>query len=110
MSMNGNGGVVRRRRVATASVATVSLLATALLVGTMTAPGAVASTGDLSDAGARGFADVASCAAGADHLLAAGVVDESGSLQQTDPDDLRVGGILTALDSLAGLQTSAGGL
>ncbi|WP_157277258.1 hypothetical protein [Oerskovia sp. Root22] len=108
MSMNGNGGVVRRRRVATASVATVSLLATALLVGTMTAPGAVASTGDLSDAGARGFADVASCAAGADHLLAAVVVDESGSLQQTDPDDLRVGAILTALDSLAGLQTSAG--
>ncbi|WP_172820030.1 VWA domain-containing protein [Cellulosimicrobium sp. I38E] len=61
------------------------------------------SAGDLSPAGARAFADVAQCAAGGGTLLAAIVVDESGSLRETDPEDQRVEAIRTAVDSLAAL-------
>lgn len=70
--------------------------------------GAVRAT-TVTDDGAQAFADVATCAATSDHLLAAIVVDQSGSLQQTDPEDQRVGAITTALDSLGQLAESSGG-
>jgi len=55
---------------------------------------------ELSETGAKAFANIAACAAGANHLLAVIVVDSSSSLKSTDPDDQRVGAIGTALDSL----------
>jgi len=61
------------------------------------------SAGDLSPFGARAFADVAQCAGGGGTLLASIVVDESGSLRETDPEDQRVEAIRTAVDSLAAL-------
>lgn len=96
---------MNRVRRALASLAAIGVAASASLV---LAPSATAAS-DLSDAGASAFADVASCAADADHLLAAIVVDASGSLRQTDPDDQRVGAISTALDSLASLRASSEG-
>ncbi|WP_157155706.1 VWA domain-containing protein [Diaminobutyricimonas sp. LJ205] len=66
-----------------------------------------AAAAELSDTGARAFANIAACAATGDHLLAAIVVDSSGSLRQTDPADKRAGAVLTALDSLAQLGGSS---
>ena len=83
----------------------------ALLTGLITlvaAPSATAA--DLSDAGERAFAKLAACVAGADHLLAAVVVDSSGSLRQTDPQDQRVGAIQTALDALESLGADSEGV
>lgn len=94
-----------RVRRALAALAAIGVVASA---GLVLAPPATAAS-DLSDAGASAFADVASCAANADHLLAAIVVDASGSLRQTDPDDERVGAIATALDSLASLHAGSNG-
>lgn len=56
--------------------------------------------GDLSDVGEQSFSDIASCAASSETLLVSIVVDESGSLTETDPDNRRVTAIETALDSL----------
>lgn len=72
----------------------VGLLTSLLLLGT---PPAAA---ELSAVGSESVSAVAACTAQADHLLAAVVVDESSSLRDTDPGDLRVGAIETALDSL----------
>ncbi len=89
----------------------VAVLASALVaLGGLVAGATGASATDLSDVGARSFADLASCAATSDHLLAAIVVDESGSLRSTDPDDRRVPAITTALDALEQLGTSSGRL
>jgi len=55
------------------------------------------------------MAQLAGCAANADHLLVSIVVDESGSLQQTDPKNQRVSGINTAIDALADLRAGADG-
>lgn len=96
---------MRRVRRALAWLAAAGVAASAALV---LAPSATAAS-DLSDAGAAAFADVASCAATSDHLLAAIVVDASGSLRQTDPDDKRVQAIATALDSLASLRAESNG-
>ncbi|GAA1641412.1 vWA domain-containing protein [Georgenia ruanii] len=82
------------------------VLAAALL---LLAPPARAQTDALSDVGQRTFAQVAGCAAGADHLLVAIVVDESSSLRQTDPGNRRVGAITTAVNALAGLPGAAAG-
>ena len=52
----------------------------------------------------RGFSDMAGCISHANHLLVAMVVDESASLQQTDPEAKRVEGIQAAIDSLEQLR------
>lgn len=124
--------MVRARPAAGASTSVVLTLASAammsaLVTSTIVAPGAIAApawppagaaptalvapaaTGDLSELGAEAFADLSACIAENGSLLAAIVVDESGSLQQTDPDDQRVGAVQAAVDALAGLESSAGG-
>jgi hypothetical protein len=57
----------------------------------------------------RGFAQIAGCVSGADTLLAAVVVDESGSLRSTDPRAQRVPAITTAIDALEDLRASTSG-
>ena len=87
----------------TALLAAVGFLGAASVA---TAPAATAAS-DVSAAGRAAFADVAECAATSEHLLAAIVVDASGSLQTTDPNDERVGAVSTALDSLASLNAGS---
>lgn len=82
------------------------MLAIGVAVGIAPALPASATT-ELSDTSARSFADVAQCAAASDHLVAAIVVDESGSLRLTDPEDERVTAVLTALDALEQLEHSS---
>lgn len=86
----------------------MAALATALAVS-LVGIGAPAFGAELSGTGAESFADIAACAASGDHLLAAIVVDSSGSLRETDPSDQRVGAILQALDSLEHLHISSKG-
>lgn len=66
-------------------------------------------TTDLSDVGERAFSEIAACVAAADTLLVSVVVDQSGSLRNTDPANQRVGAIDTAVDALTGLRETAGG-
>lgn len=82
-------------------------LAAAYMV--VTANTASAAEGTLTAAGARAFSEIASCTANAKTLLVSVVVDESGSLRSTDPEDRRVEAILTAIDSLADLRANAAG-
>ncbi|MBF4765001.1 VWA domain-containing protein [Nocardioides islandensis] len=56
--------------------------------------------GPASADGTRGFSEIAGCLSRGDHLLVSVVVDESASLQQTDPQAQRVQGIQAAVDSL----------
>ncbi|MFC8734552.1 VWA domain-containing protein [Luteimicrobium sp. NPDC057192] len=93
--------------VVVSGLATVAV-ANPLAAGARGAAAERSASGTLSATGARSFADLSSCLSSADHFLASVVVDESGSLQQTDPDNDRVGAIQAALSSLASLQTSAG--
>ena len=79
----------------------------ALLVGAAAAGGAVAE--ELSPTAERAMAQIAACSADADQLLVQVVVDESGSLLETDPTDQRVAGIVSAIDVLAGLRAEAAG-
>ncbi|MBD5785068.1 VWA domain-containing protein [Cellulosimicrobium terreum] len=84
----------------------------ALLSALTLAPSAaVAETdaADLSEQGAEAFADLSACVATNGSLLATIVVDESGSLQQTDPADQRVGAVQAAIDALAALESADGG-
>lgn len=90
----------RSRRVFAVSIA-LAFLAGGLAVPALAEP--------LSPTGDRAMAQLAGCAANADHLLVSIVVDESGSLQQTDPKNQRVNGINTAIDALADLRAGAGG-
>ncbi|MFH5824042.1 vWA domain-containing protein [Georgenia sp. AZ-5] len=83
------------------------LVAAALLL--VLGPPAAARTEPLSDVGQSTFARIAGCAADAEHLLVAIVVDGSSSLRDTDPQNRRVDGIETAVDSLAGLQQASAG-
>lgn len=84
-------------------------LTVATLVGLLVPSAAASSTpvpsaqASVSDSGSSALADLSSCAAQADTLLAVIVVDQSGSLRQTDPEALRVGAIETAIESLASL-------
>jgi von Willebrand factor type A domain len=90
------------------AAATVVMIAAALTTLTISgAAPASAATGDLSGMGQRAFAEVANCAANANVLLASIVVDESGSLRNTDPANRRVAGITTAIDTLADLRAAA---
>ena len=90
----------RSQRVFAASIA-LAFLAGGLAVPAVAEP--------LSPTGDRAMAQLAGCAANAGHLLVSIVVDESGSLQQTDPKNQRVSGINTAIDALADLRAGAGG-
>jgi hypothetical protein len=89
-----------------------ALAALALTVASVVLTGGAASAaeGTLTSVAARAFSEIASCTADAKTLLVSVVVDESGSLRSTDPEDRRVGAILTAIDSLADLRANAGGL
>ena len=75
---------------------------------------AVASTGlavapaaadQLTPSGEVAMAQIAGCAAGSTSLLVAVVVDESGSLRQTDPPTQRVNGVNSVVDALAELRS-----
>lgn len=68
-----------------------------------------ASETDISTVGEQSFAQVAACVTNADTLLVSTVVDQSGSLQNTDPSDQRVGAVDTAVDALSGLMETAAG-
>jgi von Willebrand factor type A domain len=72
----------------------------------VTTPAAAAPANAATD---RGFAQIAGCVSGADTLLAAVVVDESGSLRSTDPRAQRVPAITTAIDALEDLRASTSG-
>lgn len=63
----------------------------------------------LSEAGDQSFDDLAACAVDHENFLAAIVVDESGSLINTDPDGSRVQAITTVIDSLSSLADSSDG-
>lgn len=91
---------VRRSRLRAALFAVVAGLG----LGAIAAP--ASAINNLSDTGTQTFADVAACSATSDNLLAAIVVDESLSLKKTDPENNRVGAVLTALDSLERLGSS----
>jgi hypothetical protein len=83
---------------------------TALVAAPLLFPSAPAAAADeLSPVGDRAFAETAGCAATASALLVSMVVDESASLRSTDPHDQRVGGILTAVESLSRLRGSSSG-
>ena len=94
------------RAPATRWLSTVALLGVLLVA--VAAP-ADAAAGDLTARGERAFAEIAACAATADHLLVAIVVDESSSLQRTDPGNDRVGAIEAAIDALETVQAGSGG-
>ncbi|MEE6283352.1 hypothetical protein [Georgenia sp. MJ170] len=65
--------------------------------------------GAISPVESESVLDVAACTAETDHLLAAILVDESLTPRATDLDDLRVGEIETALDSLERLGANSDG-
>lgn len=75
-----------------------STLAAAALIAFGAVP--AQAVGELSTVGEQSFSDIASCSSTAENLLVTIVVDESQSLQSTDPEAQRVSAILTALDSL----------
>lgn len=85
------------RRAALALVLGLALIATS----------AAGASSDVSDVGERSFAEVAACAARADHVLVSFVVDESGSLQRSDPQNARVGALAAAVDALQSAQDQA---
>lgn len=57
-----------------------------------------------SETARQSFSEIAGCLGARDELRVLLVVDESRSLQETDPDAQRTDGLLAALDSLAVLQ------
>ncbi|WP_185736329.1 VWA domain-containing protein [Nocardioides sp. LS1] len=76
-------------------------MATALLALAITGGAREASAAALPQTHSdKGFAEVAGCISSADNLLISIVVDESQSLRTTDPHNLRVQGITSAVDSL----------
>lgn len=94
---------MRPRPRATAVVTAALLAMVVLLVAQLPGHGATDSSPD-DDA----FSDIAGCISTSDNVLVSLVVDESLSLRDTDPDDLRVQGITTAIDSLQALSESLG--
>ena len=86
-----------------------SALGLLVLLGPVTAPTAAAPGPPPVAAGDEAFSDIAGCISTADNVLVSLVVDESLSLRDTDPDDLRVQGITTAIDSLQALSQTLGG-
>lgn len=82
------------------------LLTAILVLGLMPTAAAVAQE-ELSEVGQESFADLSACVAESDTLLVSLVVDQSGSLQNTDPQNLRVQGVETAIAALSTLSDSA---
>ena len=89
------------------ALGTASLLLLGIGAGALVADRADAAS-DPTSIGTQAFSDIAGCAAAGGDLLAAIVVDSSGSLRQTDPQNLRVAAINTAIDALEDLQTTRG--
>jgi hypothetical protein len=83
-------------------------IALVLLAAAAAAPTAMAATSAPSADSPIGFSQIAGCISGAKNLLVAVVVDESASLRSTDPHNLRVQGITTAVDSIQQLADSTG--
>lgn len=88
-------------RAGVAIAAAASLAVVLLTAGLSAAP---AAADDLTPAGESAMAQIAGCAAGATGLLVAVVVDESGSLRETDPTNERVNGVNSIVDALADLR------
>ncbi len=101
------------RLSALALTAALALAPSLVLPTASAAPGTVPVVAEdasgLSVQGEEAFADLSSCLATNGSLLATIVVDESGSLRQTDPEDQRVGGVEAAIDALVALESSNGG-
>lgn len=75
------------------------------------APMAAAAPAELTPAGQQGLEQIATCLRSNPNLVTLLVVDESGSLQDTDPDDRRadiLADFVLSLSSLAGQQTPQG--
>ena len=90
-------------------VATLVAAATLLLIGLI--PPAHAAPAELTPAGQEGLEQIATCLRSNPNLVALLVVDESGSLADTDPDNRRadiLADFVLSLSSLAGQQTPTG--
>ncbi|HLZ38407.1 MAG TPA: vWA domain-containing protein [Mycobacteriales bacterium] len=94
-------------RAARAVTVALALLAVALpAAGT---PFARAAAADLTPTGQRAFSELAGCVAAGRPLFAQFVVDESQSLETTDPGAARRVALLTAIDALADLDRQHAG-
>lgn len=88
-----------------------ALLAAAMLVVLGLIPSVQAAPAELTPAGQEGLEQIATCLRSNPNLVALLVIDESGSLKNTDPGDQRAGilaDFVLSLASLSGQQTSQG--
>ena len=86
-------------------------IAASLLFGIALSPVALAAPAQLTPAGAAGLSQIATCLRSNPNLVALLVIDESGSLQDTDPDNRRaniLADFVLSLASLAGQETPQG--
>ncbi len=86
----------------------LGLLSALLAVPFLALTPSTAQAAELSPAGQRAFQEIASCVAENNVLLASIVVDESGSLKQSDPDAKRASAVTAIVDALAELKRSGG--
>ena len=90
-------------------VATLLAVASLLILGLI--PPAQAAPAELTPAGQEGLEQIATCLRSNPNLVALLVIDESGSLADTDPDNRRadiLADFVLSLSSLAGQQTPTG--
>lgn len=88
-----------------------ALVAAAALVVVGFVPAAQAAPAELTPAGQEGLEQIATCLRSNPNLVALLVIDESGSLKDTDPEDQRAGilaDFVLSLSSLAGQETPQG--
>ena len=88
-----------------------ALIAAAALAALSFIPAAQAAPAELTSAGQEGLEQIATCLRSNPNLVALLVIDESGSLKNTDPGDQRAGilaDFVLSLASLAGQQTPQG--
>lgn len=88
-----------------------AILLIATLLGSLVMPSAQAARSELTPAGEEGLAQIATCLRSNPNLVALLVVDESGSLKDTDPDNRRaeiLADFVLSLSSLAGQETPQG--
>ncbi|HSL56307.1 MAG TPA: hypothetical protein VK866_00535 [Acidimicrobiales bacterium] len=109
-----SASIVSRLAALAAGVAllAVAVAAPVAAVGAVAAPPATAIVPtQVPDAGVGdpALARLASCVRDTGHLLVVFLIDESGSLRQTDPDDQRVAAAASALANLASLAVSEAG-
>ncbi len=89
----------------------LAAIAASLFFGIALSPVATAAPAQLTPSGAEGLAQIATCLRSNPNLVALLVVDESGSLQETDPDNRRadiLADFVLSLASLAGQETPQG--